>query len=237
MTKIFQSERKCPDEHLLAAYADQQLVGDERHEVEKHLVACDTCLHELGSLVRSQDTRTDRTPDDLLRLARGFAKPSTSGTSVWRWLPVPLLALLALIAFTTWRSTQVAPSNPTQNSPAPVQEAKSSSPELPNTSSDDSEIRGTGGAAAMIVSPTPGEHVSSAQPRFRWQAQPETESYEVQVMTEAGDLVWEAHTNSTSISLPHAIRLADGESYFLLVRAYKRHTGIVESAPVRFIAA
>jgi hypothetical protein len=231
MTKLFHSEGKCPGDQLLAAYADQQLVGDERHEVEKHLVGCDKCLRQLGSLVQSQDLQTERTPDHLLRAARQVAKPSGKGGSAWRWIPIPLVAMLAFVAFTIVRYSRIPPA---QNHSLAVQEAKSSPAALPNAPTNERDVRGAGSASRMILSPKPNERISPASPQFSWQRQPDAEYYDVQLMTENGDLVWQSRADSTSVNLPRSVHLIAGRTYFLLVRTHARHSGITESAPVQF---
>lgn len=236
MPTMFHSEGSCPGEHLLAAYADQQLLGDERHEVEKHLVGCDKCLHLLASLVKGQGAAIERTPEDLLRAARRLGASPPPRTLGWRWLPVPLVALIAVVAFTTWRVHLTSEATVPQSTSAPSQVAKSSPPPAPNAATDDREVRGNANAALTIVSPKPGEQVSAGAVQFRWEPQPEAEYYDVQVMTEGGDLVWEARENSAVTALPRSVHLVSGQSYFLLVRAHVRHGVITESAPVQFRA-
>jgi len=46
---------RCPDEHDLAAYVEQQLIGAERERVESHLAKCDRCLQQVGFLVKNAD--------------------------------------------------------------------------------------------------------------------------------------------------------------------------------------
>src|SRR5215467_10968326 len=60
----------CPDEHQLAAYVDQQLIGAERERVESHLAKCDSCLQQVGFLVKNSYVPEESTPPWLLHGAK-----------------------------------------------------------------------------------------------------------------------------------------------------------------------
>ena len=234
MTTFFHSEGHCPGEEMLAAYADQQLVGDERHFVEKHLVLCDACLRQVGSLVRTQTQTDERTPEALLRSARLIGAKPRPKSLVWQWVPASAAALVAIVAFAFWFSTQGKTGKAVQSN-APVEQAKSApAAPLQPTAVPNDVNRGSAGLTRMILSPTAGEHIDSAHARFHWSAMPGAQYYEVQVLTEEGNLVWRTREENTSIAMPRNIHLVPGHTYYLLVHAHSRNARVTDSEPVPF---
>src|SRR5262245_56599137 len=51
-----QQPTPCPDDQLLAGYADRALQSAEREVIEKHLAACATCRGLLAALIEAPDT-------------------------------------------------------------------------------------------------------------------------------------------------------------------------------------
>jgi Putative zinc-finger len=74
----------CPDAAMLASYADNGLLEDERRAVEAHAADCPTCLEHLALL-------------GAVSLDREAPEPSRSWLAQWSWL-VPVAAAVLVVA-------------------------------------------------------------------------------------------------------------------------------------------
>jgi hypothetical protein len=45
---------ECPDENLLAAYADRCLTAEEQRQVERHLSECRVCRKVIALVIKSK---------------------------------------------------------------------------------------------------------------------------------------------------------------------------------------
>jgi anti-sigma factor RsiW len=50
---------ECPDENLLAAYADHCLTPEEQRQVERHLSECRACRQVIALVVKSKGAVPD----------------------------------------------------------------------------------------------------------------------------------------------------------------------------------
>ena len=60
----------CPDEGVLAVYAESALEEEERNALEGHLADCSHCLGQVGFLVRAAEAELPAVPTDLLDATR-----------------------------------------------------------------------------------------------------------------------------------------------------------------------
>jgi hypothetical protein len=103
--------KSCLSEQQLAAYADQQLIGNERNLVERHLTTCDGCLRQVGFLLRTASMPPEQTPDDVLRCAMNFGtKGAPKKPYAWQWLAVAsaVMAVVAVTKVEIWRESRVS---------------------------------------------------------------------------------------------------------------------------------
>jgi hypothetical protein len=231
---------RCPGEQQLAEYADQQLVGNERHAIERHLAVCDDCMRQVGFLVRTSATPTPAPPEMLVRMARSFANPTKKLSVTWQWRPA-LGTAVAVGVFTlvTWKLVERPYSAPTVHTQPPaVEQARSTTTGVsPADDAVSSEVRGNHETAAeTFVLPKANSTVSPKDLEFRWRPIAAAEYYEIEVVTAKGDLVWEKRLQNTSIRLPAAIRLTPGESYYVWLRVHSRLSGVLQTQTVRFTA-
>src|SRR5215471_13821291 len=86
----------CPDEHQLAAYVDQQLIGGERERVESHLVKCDLCLQQVGFLVKQCPVSAPSAPSSLVQLAKEL-QTAARANAFFGWKLVSVAAGIAVL--------------------------------------------------------------------------------------------------------------------------------------------
>src|SRR5215204_5430243 len=82
------SDRGCPADQRLAAFAEQRLGGADRAAVEAHLADCDFCRGQVSFLVKAAVwPEPAAMPPGLLREARRLVaeKPKASPLWGWRW--------------------------------------------------------------------------------------------------------------------------------------------------------
>lgn len=109
----------CPDAAMLASFADNALMGDERRALEAHMADCAVCLEHLALL-------------GAVSLDREPPQPSSSWLVRWGWL-VPVATAVLVVA--VWvrlpeqqqvlQPERVAPPSSTETA-APVAQDKSS---------------------------------------------------------------------------------------------------------------
>src|SRR4051812_40195484 len=87
--------RTCPEEVMLAAYADGQLFGAEKRRVQNHLSRCEQCRDTVGIVLRAARAEPRPAPGDALAAASIIGERARSGT---RWaVPLAGMAALALV--------------------------------------------------------------------------------------------------------------------------------------------
>lgn len=194
----------CPDEHQLAAYVDQQLMGPERQRVETHLVKCDSCLQQVGFLIKQSGASTVSVPSSLVQRAKQL-RTATSAKVLfdWKWASVAAGIAIIAIGLLAWRG--VRPN--TQGHPMTV--ATVQRPPAPgildnSTSDADTAVRSvsTPDLQPVVLSPQPGAIVHASDFTIRWEPVPNSAAYEVRIVTADGDLVWRKRVHENSVSPP-----------------------------------
>ncbi|MGH9871455.1 MAG: zf-HC2 domain-containing protein [Pyrinomonadaceae bacterium] len=255
---------RCPDETRLAAYADRELTGDLKESLERHLAGCDSCLAQVSFLTKSAEwTDHEVVPAHLLARARELVSHQ-SPLNVWGWrlkvatagLACLVLAIALGIVLQSRRSNQssneslIAKNEPTQ--PAitfPAQPATVETPTRvdslrPEVGESPRRIQSPGpgvrhmpepGALApTVLFPTERATVTSAGLVFRWTAINDAESYEISLMTDAGDVVFTDRSTQTELKLPAHVRLTMGGKYFVRVTANMPQGITIKSSVVGF---
>jgi hypothetical protein len=225
----------CPDEHQLAAYVDQQLIGAERERVESHLAKCDSCLQQVGFLVKSQ-VPTGSAPGSLVHRAKRFeAAASENAHFHWTWVGVAAASVVMAAGLAVWRearpnigahSTIIATA---QHPPAPAVRDKvqpNAGDAVRSVHVPDSQL--------VVLSPQPGAVVHASDFTIRWEPVPSSAAYEVRIVTANGDLVWRKRVHENSINPPEQT-LRPGLKYFLWVRAWLANGKTQQSPAIGFI--
>jgi Putative zinc-finger len=192
---------RCPDEMRLAAFVEQRLAGSEQARVEAHVAGCDYCLGQVGALERLQDAAPpDEVPPRMLAAARALLiGGSRAAKPAWYWgAAAATTACLVLVVTFGVRSPQAVLDSPPQTVRSTADHA-TTTPEL--------------------TFPREAAIVPRAALEFRWNRVERALFYEVRVVTADGDLVWETRADQTEARMPAAVRLANGERFYVSVSA------------------
>ncbi len=225
---------RCPDEHQLAAYADQQLIGEERKRVETHLAKCSSCLQQVGYLVRNADGAVAPVPARLLRAAQQLQPaPPRNSLIAWQWAGVAAAIAVVAIAAILWRSAR--PDGPEEH-PAVVATAQQPQPPgiAPNPEAETAVRSKSSHISPVVLSPQPGAIVHVSDFIIRWEPIERATAYEVRVVTADGDLVWRKRVQETSAKPPSQI-VRPGAKYFVWLRALLPGGKTQQSAAVSFV--
>ena len=231
--------RKCPTEQQLAEYADQQSIGADRHVIELHLVGCDRCLRQVGFLVRNSAAERPKVPEELIQRARRLGGRKPRGLVFpWGWATVAtgaLTGLLVIFMIGGRPGQQVAPTQVQGNSAAILQPT---TPVAPSRAGEASAERGTsaGTPRQLLLFPEAGQTVAAEDLMFRWKGAANAIFYELQVLSDDGDVIWETHTKSSSAKLPANVHLLKSHTYYVRLRIHGSQDRVEDSKTVPFVA-
>jgi hypothetical protein len=231
--------QKCPTEQQLAEYADQQSIGADRHVIELHLVDCDRCLRQVGFLVRNSGAEPAKVPEELLQRAQRLGGRKPRGLVFpWGWATVAtgaLAGLLVIFMIGGRPGQQVAPTQVRGNSAVVSQPT---APVIPPPARETSADRGTnaGIPQQLLLFPQAGQTVAAEDLTFRWSGVPSAIFYELQVLSDDGDVIWETQTKSSSAKLPTSVRLLKSRTYYVRLRIHGSQDKVEESKTVPFVA-
>ncbi len=208
---------RCPDESLLAAWADGRVAAARRGELEGHVAGCAWCCGQLGFLSRANDLDTlPAVPAHLLAAARGERAPFFG-----RLRPATLVAagaglVLALLVASPW--------------------GRPGFPGEPVATEDVRGVRSTIAADGVprILRPSEGESLHRTALELRWAETPEALFYSVELVEADGDVAWEARAECARLAIPPAAPLVPGRLYFARVLAHLRSGATVPSPAVGF---
>jgi hypothetical protein len=85
-----------------------------------------------------------------------------------------------------------------------------------------------------LLYPREGTAVPLSDVEFRWEDVPGALYYDIRVVTEDGDVIWEGRAEDTEARLPPDVRLTGGQRFFVRVRAWLSEGKTVTSRVVGF---
>jgi Putative zinc-finger len=195
----------CPPEQRLAAFVEGSLSGEERNEVSLHLDTCATCFDLTASLAGVINQPLPAV-DPALR-----SRVETQSNPRWltRALPTLSAAAVFLVALVWWK----APSQPVASSATPSAQttAGAPNPEAVRAGRDESAVR--------LEQPRDGD-LLVGRPELRWTGPATATSYEIQVTTSSGDLLWKRQVDGTQHSVRLETDLPVGRHCYVWVAAY-----------------
>lgn len=204
----------CPEDGQIAEYYDEVLPADELGTLERHLADCRFCLARVGMLQRlEQDRAARRVPEDVLATAKALrdGPGRRSGTA-------PFWAAAAVLVIAVGALYQLFPLG---------QLGQLGQDALPWNHADEpsSHVRGTriidaGAIGPRFLSPSEGVSVVAGGDPFRWTPVPNSLYYQVRIVSDAGDLLWQERVDGTEWQLPAGLSLSPGVEYFVRVDAY-----------------
>ena len=206
---------RCPDESELAGWVERRLPEARREELADHLADCAFCRGQAGFLSRAASLGPPPpVPVALLEAATGrrqplfgFFRPATLAAAGAG------LALALLVAGPLGRTAR-----------------------MPGAPASDGQVR-TGLILANVpalLQPSEGQVVPGAALELRWREVPDALSYTVQIVSPAGDVVWEGRADGARLTVPANAALAPGQACFAWVVAHLRSGATVRSPAVGF---
>jgi anti-sigma factor RsiW len=220
----------------LTAYVDQQLIGKERERVESHLAKCDSCLEQVGFLIKQSQLPVGAAPSSLVQRAKELETAVHKHAPFrWEWVSVAAASAVIALGLLLWREMGhniKEPSTIIATAPQPL------APAVPATvkTEADTAVRSVSPPASLplVLSPQPGAIVQAPDFTIRWKAIPNAAAYEVRIVTAEGDLVWRKRVRENSVNAPTQT-LRPGLKYFVWVRVWLANGVTQQSAAVGFI--
>jgi len=215
------STRFCPEDQEIAEYFDGVLPQDEQGRLERHLTDCRYCLARVGVLSRLEGLPFGRRiPGDVLATAKAMT-PTARGhrqkaASAWA------VAALVVLAFgvvsqlhNTWqigRDSYISA------------HAVERSGQLRETRNISLAPKGP-----IFLDPAEGFAVIPEGYLFRWTPVPNSHFYQVRIISDSGDLLWQERIAGTEWKIPAGTRLTPGAEYFVRVEAFLSDTRTLKS--------
>lgn len=217
---------RCADEYVLAAIAAGTMSGEERDRLILHLSTCDYCLAHISELLRVGDSAAFAPVSELLlaraargsaSLVRGAPKVATP-VRVWAAAAVLILAVTLLLEH-PW------------NVPAPTGVTGDAA-----GIEAESAVRRIDPDAMMprITFPAAGLAIDPHGATVRWTPVSGSLYYDVQVLGDSGEVLWQQRVDENTAVLPSSLVLEPGREYFLRVDAYLAEARSISSHHVVF---
>lgn len=209
----------CPDEHLIAGFAEGSLGNADHAEVAGHLADCPACASLVGELARHlQDGTSEVVPELTLARARRLGGDGLSG---WMsFVPKLAAAAIAVVCISTlFHFMRV-------DSPAPPPEDR-----VPDRTTRN---MGAAHASLQVLSPAAGAALKPGALDVRWTGVPAASYYDVRIVTDAGEIVSEQRVSTTDWRPGNSVDLEPGADYYVRVDAYVAGARSVRSEHVPF---
>jgi anti-sigma factor RsiW len=196
----------CPSEQHIAAFVEGTLVAEHRAVFESHLDACASCFDLVASLGRLVGQPAPAVSDALRSAVLAPARHASERRYV---LPALAAAAVVLLAVSWWGRPATSSGG---SVPAPGV-APATAPETPL------ERAAPGGARVRLEAPPDGASISGGFD-ITWTGPTEAVSYEVQVATAAGDVLWSRQVEGEQRTLHVDEALPSRRVCYLWVAAY-----------------
>ena len=217
------SATSCPDEGEVAAFAEGRLPDSTRDRFEEHLAVCESCLGTAAILLRLRDSEAIEVPPDLRRravqLLPGHRQPWWHRQ--WRVALPAAAGLILAVGVVVFQQDSGPPALSPQKVPF-------------GGEANSVRLRTYVPDALRILAPAEGAVVDPYRADLHWTAASQGLFYEVQVISDDGDLVWKGRTEEVEMRLPAEAGLDPGREYFLWVRAYLPDGKTLKSSAVGF---
>jgi hypothetical protein len=187
-------ESRHPSEADLAGFLDGDLAAAERRRVVSHLDECAACRRELVEMRQMVDSYSGA------REAAAATAPPRGRRRGWRVGFATALAAAGIASLLLVRRPAVAPSDVNRVREAPMLG------------------QAAGNARIAVVSPPESATISPQGAKFTWRSTG-ADLYRFALLTETGEPVWSHETSDTTVSMPAAVEVRAGESYFWRVDA------------------
>jgi hypothetical protein len=211
----------CPDEEELSGYVDDVVDVETMQKIEAHLAQCYPCRLRVAAVVRATDGETSEAVPELL-LARARRVIRVGGPQRLRDVRIWAAAATVLLAF----GLLIAERPPETNSDSTL---------VPTTR--ESRFAERGPVLPKIALPAENAIVAANELAVRWRAVPGSRYYELRIVTDAGDLVWQERVTRTDWTPRAKLTLQPGAQYFVRVDAFVDDGKPISSEHVMFKVA
>jgi hypothetical protein len=110
----------------------------------------------------------------------------------------------------------------------------------PDTAADDTgskvQLRGSQDRHSLFSYPVAGQKVDGNHPVFRWPRSDQADSYENELLTDSGTLIWSTRVSSLQAALPRNIHLAVGRTYYLSLSIHQKNGATRRTKAIGFVA-
>lgn len=202
----------CPEDQQIAEYFDGSLPPREHETLERHLADCRYCLARVGMLQRlEQDPAARRIPENVLVTAKTLRyEPHVRRSRV-----MPFAAAAAVIVIALGAIYQLLPPSQLGQDALPRMHVDEPSSSLRETRTIDPAANGP-----RFLLPSEGMTLAAGENLFRWTPVPDSLYYQVRIVSDVGDLLWQERVDRTEWRLPTGLSLSPGTEYFVRVDAY-----------------
>jgi len=226
--KLAERNLGCPDDYELASYMEGGLSERDHISFERHLSDCDFCLERVGLLGRAKDIEhVNGVSELLLARSRKLAQDGGHKRNGLRYAPRWAAAAVVVLTFGLLMSLE----SPNRNSPeltSPV----TRSPAMRQQRNIDPYA-----LLPQVISPTDGSTINPTTQQFTWVPIRDSLFYQVRIVSDVGNLVWQERVNGTQWRLPLGLSLHGNAEYFVRVDAYLTEAKSLNSDYVVFKVA
>lgn len=210
----------CPEDQEIAEYFDGVSTAVERIKLENHLANCRFCLARIGMLQRLQDDPVDqRVPEELLATAKAMRDGP-----VRRRTLAPAWAAAAMIIIAAGAYSQLA-----RFTPIGLEGLPRTHESEPSSGVRETRTIGPATLGPRFLAPDEGLAIASSDGFFRWSAVPNSLYYQLRIVSDEGDLLWQERVDGTEWTLPAGLVLSPGAEYYVRVDAYVAEAKALQS--------
>jgi hypothetical protein len=210
----------CPDDYVLASFIEGGLSERDHEQFTEHLSGCEFCIDRIGIIGRAQDAEPDMPiPDFVSARAQKFAESANSTANGREWSrSVPRWAAAAVVVLALGLILQ---------------------PQLPDKPDMDPVVRETRiinpiSMGPSLLSPLEGMAISPEHDYFSWTTIANSQHYQVRIVSDEGDLLWQEQVSETRWKLPADLMLAADTEYYVRVDAYLAESKALSSDYILF---
>jgi len=218
----------CPSDVDFASFTEGGLGDRDHRDLIEHIAGCAFCQERLGILGRARDADSvAKVPQFVMASARRLVpaqKPARSErTQAPRWAAAAM-AVLAVGLFLRPDSGDipVAVENEPANNPASLQPIRETRSIVPFES------------GPVLTVPRDGMTVLTGGRPFSWVGVPDALWYDLRIVSDEGDLVWQERVPGTHWTPPPELSLTPGAEYFVRVGAHLAPSKTIQSDYVLF---
>ncbi len=205
--------RECLDEIRCSRLIDGQLTEPEREAIVEHLANCRNCLDLVAGVMQLQSDDVATVPATLVAAALAL-RPEQQPIQAYsrdRWQTKLAVAasLILVVGALVWQYEGIMDLRPTNGSTQPTIEE---GPDVRISPHDQERLN--------IISPTDQSNIDPENIDMQWSPVDRSVFYEIQLLTDDGDVVWQGRTEHTSMQLPQDLRFDSAGGYYLWVKAH-----------------